>query len=227
MNDEEFGRTLLHQAFPSEPRLTLDLDQLVRNGRRAARNRRVASASGGTALVGLVGLAAFGVHVAAGWPTTGATSTSDSSSPSQASPAPCPSVELGGFVDRALPRRPLGAVKTELTTCTVTGGQVSSVEVWVELGKPAGTLHLSVLSSPTAGAQESAGGSPAPSCRPVSGGGTSCVTHAVKGGVRMATVDLTGRRLVSVTLTGSDSGGPLPLSDDELIAIVQAVAAKV
>ena len=63
MNDEDFARTLLTRAASGadEPRLGLDVDQLVHDGRRASRTRVAGLATGGTVLAGAVALSAWGL----------------------------------------------------------------------------------------------------------------------------------------------------------------------
>jgi hypothetical protein len=159
VNDEDFARGLLAQAFfPSavgEPGMSLDPDQIVRDGRRQARARRVGVVTGGTALAGVVGLAAWG---AAGLGSGGVTTSvgpgagSDKPSASSSQPVkinprkgvPCtgPTVpDLGAIVKAALPA---GVEATTGPSSCLDAGGTRVITTLIQLARPKGSLTVEV-----------------------------------------------------------------------------------
>ena len=174
MNDEDFARSLLTRAASGadEPRLGLDVDRLVRDGRRASRTRVAGLATGGTALAGAVALTAWGLAGLGHEPsTTGvgpAAQTSSSKSDSleqqkkdlQSEAAdqvkgshmtPCSTtIDLEAVLRTFLPASTTIAQATA-TSCALLDGKTRSVDVHVQLAEPTGSVSVSLQSGAAQG----------------------------------------------------------------------------
>jgi hypothetical protein len=176
VNDEDFARSAITRAFPSrdEPGLGLDIDRMVRDGRRESHTRTAGLATGGTVLAGAVALSAWGlVSLSQNGSTPGPGAGAGSSV--QKSPAPKPSdspdlanlkasksaaqdrlkkdsptsctttINLESIVRAALPA---GSTVTSAsgTTCTIKSPGYRSVDTALRLANPDGTLEVQLES---------------------------------------------------------------------------------
>ncbi|MDX6243274.1 MAG: hypothetical protein QOE76_997, partial [Frankiales bacterium] len=170
MNDEEFARSAITRAFPNgaEPGLGLDIDRMVRDGRRESHTRTAGLATGGTVLVGAAALSAWGLVTLS---QNGATPGPGAGSSVQKSPGPQPSesqltasksaardrlakdsstpctttIDLESIVRAALPA---GTTVTSAssTTCTIKSPTFRSVDMDLRLAHPKGTLEVQLQS---------------------------------------------------------------------------------
>jgi hypothetical protein len=182
VNDEDFARTLLTRAASGadEPRLGLDLDQLVHDGRRASRTRIAGLATGGTVLAGAVALSAWGLsglgHQPQGTsvgPGAGSSATKSDSleqklqqqkkeqlsdAPDRvkgANATPCTTtINLAAVLRSYLPSS-TSVTQSTGTVCTLLEGKTRTIETHLELADPTGSLAVTLQSGGSLGADAS------------------------------------------------------------------------
>jgi hypothetical protein len=174
VNDEEFARTLLTRAASGvdEPRLGLDLDRLVHDGRRASRTRVAGLATGGTVLAGAVVLSVWGLSgLGAQPPITGVgpgaepfAAKSDSleqqkkdqqsDAPDRVKGAhatPCTTtIDLEAVLRTYLPSS-TSVTQSTGTLCTLLDGKTRTIEAHLALADPTGSVSVSLQSGGSLG----------------------------------------------------------------------------
>ncbi len=174
MNDEDFARTLLTRAASGadEPRLGLDLDQLVHDGRHASRNRVAGLATGGTVLAGAVALSAWGLSGLGQDPASTSVGPGSGSSAAKSDSlqqqkkdqqsdaadqvkgshvTPCTTtLDLEAVLRTYLPASTTISSATK-TTCLLMEGKARSVGVQVQLTNPRANVYVSLQSGAALG----------------------------------------------------------------------------
>lgn len=174
MNDEDFARTLLTRAASGadEPRLGLDIDQMVHDGRRASRTRVAGLATGGTVLAGAVALSAWGLaglgHQPQGTavgPGAGSSASKSDSLQQQkkdqlsdapdrvkgANATPCTTtIDLDAVLRTYLPSS-TSVTQSTGTVCTLLEGKTRTIETHLELADPTGSVAVSLQSGGSLG----------------------------------------------------------------------------
>jgi hypothetical protein len=179
VNDEDFARTLLTRAASGadEPRLGIDIDQMVHDGRRASRTRVAGLATGGTVLAGAVALSAWGLaglgHQPQGTtvgPGAGSSATKSDSLEQQklqqqkkdqlsdapdrvkgANATPCTTtIDLAAVLRSYLPSS-TSVTQSTGTVCTLLEGKTRTIETHLQLAHPTGSLAVSLQSGGSLG----------------------------------------------------------------------------